>query len=1244
MNKKTIFIFLLLLMFFPSTVYAVETGEVCVGNERYTITNYAQTGVFKYAGAVRKTEIEKSIFYGQAQFGKKYEGKILLTPEYYINGLIKIREENKEYYNKEEYKNSCIVNVDYGWNYVAYFGDKTKRNAINCKISKSTDDELKALAVDIANYDWQALKNRFGFNEAWNYFTSMYNIQHNGSPKYFSYNGRDNDYRFYYSIDTTDFRCRNKQNTDKRFSLGTTDGTFWVVGKYKFSSCPTSAEERANVSYDMEKVTVEWSFPQSKWIVTIPDLKGLSVKFIKKDHEGSEMDFVHLPFGAASTNYNYDVNETFCEAKRSGHNCNYSGSDSSRYKDVQTIVNNGLLTVKFSPNSGESIFYVGSYNVGGDCDGADLAWHQLSIPQVVENPYIDSNKAKAYCTNYIKNMEDSGYPVSFAYAMVPECNESTKMIETGSVVGIWTGNTGEANGFGGYTIVRQKMDNVVNEYKEKRINDLGVAGNTTCELNIDADGKTLRQRTREASASGNTALNTVTYTYTSLLYNDDSHVYWNAFCVEEITLGYLGPRALANAGEGFTYPIEVEQRRYCTPYQIKKPQSKPTCAYGIECYGGPAHHSGEGGAGPNEDFDKCVLSCDGGEYTQSCINMCYESVYGSTDTILELAWSSNKFTKAAADPLKGACDPRRVEDGGNIGAKLTFSRKIDDVTFNYTTKAPISSCDIITGNGARGNTKCDNYACISEHGVKYTYLNGCNSRSGTQGTACFEVFKSDTNCLPVNYGGNRSSESNRLIPDDIYNSTFKGICAQNDMNCYKQVSYAEAVSLAEAEYNEILNDIKVFKDNPASVSNYYTVGLNNSNKEFVFNNEHDINVLYKRYSDEAKGWTKVYDTTSLNMKLEDTNYSNYYKSEASAVEARAFGGNNGLYENINFALYGDLYKKYDFYNSYKDSNTKQVPQYSVERRYVFNLPNVKVDGSYTSESNYDYNKAYTYTMATKEGDTIYPNRFMSLRPDLDGLNALKIMTDNANNRWLSWRYFYNNGGVSALKNYALTLDGEDTAWTNIKFAYKLGTWNQVSAEENSDKYKDITCFYGIPSCEDSDCIQECSDGKCEETYIFRPVELKNMFPCNDGTCNGNTNEQGVAQRDPRFNWTDGAKTKYEKSYYTKENGFNYTVDPKITQEKIESKGDEIYSSDNVNEIDYDFTISRQQINAIRNYSVDGQKVNFGDYSAMECTKDEKTGMNVCYSKLLRDGNGKYITYSKLGTLGCNNQKNGEECE
>lgn len=104
-------------------------------------------------------------------------------------------------------------------------------------------------------------------------------------------------------------------------------------------------------------------------------------------------------------------------------------------------------------------------------------------------------------------------------------------------------------------------------------------------------------------------------------------------CEEGVAVEY-GPPIASKAGLCFEYKVRVTSSVRC--YMSKKP-NKPVNKYKV-CTPAPTCTGvGRSGAvyfvrqgGPNEDFDKCIKSCDGGKYTKKCSNSCYKKVYGST--------------------------------------------------------------------------------------------------------------------------------------------------------------------------------------------------------------------------------------------------------------------------------------------------------------------------------------------------------------------------------------------------------------------------------------------------------------------------------------------------------------------------------------------------------------------------------------------------------------------------------------
>lgn len=113
------------------------------------------------------------------------------------------------------------------------------------------------------------------------------------------------------------------------------------------------------------------------------------------------------------------------------------------------------------------------------------------------------------------------------------------------------------------------------------------------------------------------------------------------------------------AGQGFDYPvwvqsvIEPSEEYYpviSLPYPPAPdiPDCSESCSPGQQC----TFETGDCGKdistwegkvawGPEEDFDICVNECDGGTYTQSCINSCSSKIYGMSNNLLDFYDSSN---------------------------------------------------------------------------------------------------------------------------------------------------------------------------------------------------------------------------------------------------------------------------------------------------------------------------------------------------------------------------------------------------------------------------------------------------------------------------------------------------------------------------------------------------------------------------------------------------------------------------
>ncbi len=124
--------------------------------------------------------------------------------------------------------------------------------------------------------------------------------------------------------------------------------------------------------------------------------------------------------------------------------------------------------------------------------------------------------------------------------------------------------------------------------------------------------------------------------------NSEQTITCDKECAEEITVSY-GPPVATRGGLCFEYKVKVESKVTCNAIFNGK---LPTRSGYLECDPVPicSQHEGYVGnqAGPTEDFDKCISDCDGGKYSQKCINKCYNKVYKNT--------KSNKLSSPFLEP------------------------------------------------------------------------------------------------------------------------------------------------------------------------------------------------------------------------------------------------------------------------------------------------------------------------------------------------------------------------------------------------------------------------------------------------------------------------------------------------------------------------------------------------------------------------------------------------------------------
>ena len=117
-------------------------------------------------------------------------------------------------------------------------------------------------------------------------------------------------------------------------------------------------------------------------------------------------------------------------------------------------------------------------------------------------------------------------------------------------------------------------------------------------------------------------------------------------CEELISVEY-GPPVASIGGFCFEYVVKVTSKQYCnTRFEGSKPDKSrfKTCTIYPKCNNSEQYSDQ---AGPNQDFDDCIMDCDGGKYTEKCTNKCYSKVYEETDSKLSLNYLDKEVNVAS---------------------------------------------------------------------------------------------------------------------------------------------------------------------------------------------------------------------------------------------------------------------------------------------------------------------------------------------------------------------------------------------------------------------------------------------------------------------------------------------------------------------------------------------------------------------------------------------------------------------
>ncbi len=231
------------------------------------------------------------------------------------------------------------------------------------------------------------------------------------------------------------------------------------------------------------------------------------------------------------------------------------------------------------------------------------------------------------------------------------------------------------------------------------------------------------------------------------------------------------------------------------------------------------------------------------------------------------------------------------------------------------------------------------------------------------------------------------------------------------------------------------------------------------------------------------------------------------------------------------------------------------------------------------------NKTGEISYVDKSGNTAWHKQ--------EGKFCVPLNAASVNIKWWEWKLLGSNYSDSQIEDELE--DNYNIHASTTDFGY-FG-WNF-----------DFSCFYALKNEEvttdDNDCPDgdECKTTISTEDYVFRIVDLNDLFPKSSETTENNQSKISATGRQPGYNWTLDASNDGDQmtafSLLTKNP--EYSINPIELIKNIQAKGESIYSDAY---LDYRITLESEDIKYLRNYNKDHK---YTDYQGSTAVKNGVT--------------------------------------
>ena len=375
---------------------------------------------------------------------------------------------------------------------------------------------------------------------------------------------------------------------------------------------------------------------------------------------------------------------------------------------------------------------------------------------------------------------------------------------------------------------------------------------------------------------------------------------------------------------------------------------------------------------------------------------------------------------------------------------------------------------------------------------------------------------------------------------------------------------------------------------------------------------------------------------------EDYNYNmGQYQSGLSECSAGATCSTKTSYYNINV----DNYSKYDQAELKGDTQFSNQLNASSDR-------NILLDGNgcYNNNAQDYYAAEWSFPgtwVNNKTGEISFKNDKINGWHRVTNKFCLPLDAKSTNSNWWNLYMKMAQGKVTSetgTGSYKSTEYNDQCKDISTASSNSVSDWNIHGSTTDFGFFKwniKISCFYATQAKDTTTTPPECKKATLNG-YTTRTVDNQDLFPTTESSGKATTAAKDTG-RTPGFNWTKSATISLENG----KTNPNYQVDPTVLIEKIQKLKDGVFndekSADGEVYLDYDISLSPEQINAIKR-DIKAKTLSYENWdNAKGNTKEAiyKNNMILYQSKFLN--NSKYVTVNRRGLIGCNNQKDKDAC-